>query len=266
MAKSIFRRHSKQFLSSIAFLLLCVGSLATATYAWFYSNRTASINVTQMMVASRDIIDNVKVYPYHILTSEEGSFTEGTETFEKTPMTSEEDFGKYSLLSQNKNGLLLEVTLTDFAKTYSSISLSGHSFASVYLGEIDASTNKLKQALTTTDNSLSSIVCFYSFAASSISEETNYYSVDLSTTLNSTGVKENFVSSENTLNSDVPLCSFSTIPDKFYLVLDYDPSLIEDIYSANIGNEAISDLGNMVDGQSYITYTSDFCFVVSGEE
>jgi hypothetical protein len=107
---------------------------------------------------------------------------------------------------------------------------------------------------------MSSVVCFYGFAASSVTNNGTYQSVTLADTIKSTGAKMNFVSN-SALVPDVTLASLGTGVSKLYLVLDYDVSLIEAVYSANIGNDVISDMSSIQsDGQSYITYSCDFFF------
>jgi hypothetical protein len=263
------RAIKKKFKLSFAMTFSVLGVIACAftivdgswvTFAWFSAQRTVSIDYASMIVASRDTVASVAVYPYHVLGSGEPASEDGVYTFEKTPTTTQ-NMGKYSLLRPTDNALLMEITLTSFASSADTVSVTAHTNASFFLGELDES-NQLKQPLALTGNSLSSIVCFYAFAQSDVVDAGNYYSIALSSTKDVTGTKANFVSGYH-LQTNVSLCSFSGPLTKFYLILDYDISLIEYVYSANIGNDTINDVTNIdEDGQSYLSFDQDFFFNV----
>jgi hypothetical protein len=230
------------------------------TFAWFSTNRTASVDLNSIVATSLDTVESVAIYPYHVLTANEGTASDGVYTYEKTATTTDK-MGKYSIFAPGDNSVLLEITLTSYAQNASSIDVTAHTDAATFLGELDAH-GQLKQALALTGNSLSSIVCFYAFSASKIIDDGTYYSATLANTANSTGLKENFVS-DSALLSNIAMCSLNGPVSKFYIVLDYDVALIEYIYSANIGNEVIDDVTNIVeDGQSYLSYSQDFYFNV----
>ncbi len=263
------RIAKKKIKLSFAVFLAILGAIACAlsvldggyvTFAWFTANRTASVDVASLVVTSLDTVSSVVAYPYHTLSASEGNAAEGVSTFEKTA-TQTNSMGKFSILAPNGKGLLLEITLTPYAQSASSIQVTAHTEATAYLGELDTS-GHLKKALALTGNSLSSIVCFYAFAASAVVDQGAYYSVATASTANSTGAKMTFVSNA-ALAKNVSMCSLRGPVPKFYIVLDYDVSLIESIYSANIGNEVIADATNVgADGQSYLSYAQDFYFKV----
>jgi hypothetical protein len=228
------------------------------TFAWFTANRTASGTASNLVVGKRDTVASVTVYPYQTITSP----TDGVQTFSKTASTTN-NLGNYSILKQTGNSILLEATLTSYAQSQSTFDVSAHSDATVYLGALDSTTGKLKQPLQLTGNSLSSIVDFYAFRAASIVDSGGYYSVTLANTINPTGQKMSFVSS-NAIVADQSICTITESVTKFYFILDYDIDQIEAIYSANIGNSDINDVSNMAsDGQSYLTYTTDFYFWIN---
>jgi hypothetical protein len=231
------------------------------TFAWMAYNHNTNVQLTALAVHSLDTVASVKVYPYHALTSTEGTATSGVFTFEKTASTTN-SMGRYSILKPEGNGVLLEITLTDYAVGATSLDFAALTDASVYLGELDATTKQLKQPLALTGNSLSSIVCFYAFASTDIVDSGTYYSVTMTNTKNTTGTKMTFVSND-TLVKEVPMCSYIGGTTTLWVVLDYDQTLIEAVYSANIGNSVINDISNMSsDGQSYLDYVDDFSFWV----
>ena len=252
---------NKPFWALFSMMMLVLSSLAWTTYAWFTRVATGSISVTDLVVRSYDTISQVAVYPYHVLDENDTQPAEGSYTFSKTPLANANLMGNYSILKQKENALLLELTLTDYAKSLSSLQLSAHTLATIYLGQLNEESHKLIQPLQLTGNSLTSIICFYSFT--SLTDYGTYSSVLPSATLNQNSDKMSFVS-DKAIIEDLVICDIATQPNKIYIVLDYDIESIEDIYSANIGNETITQLDNpSEDGQTYLTYTSDFLFAVT---
>lgn len=264
---SKYQKRKLEFYLTLSLALILMVSCILAvvdgsyvTFAWFTTNRVASVNFTSLVATSLDTVKSIAVYPYV------KNVSDGTTvfTYSQTPVSSQ-TLGNYSLLTPTENSLLLEITLTDYAQSSTSLDLTAHTNASSYLGELNAD-GTLKTQLAETNNSLSSIVCFYAFASTDVatvnSGGTDYYSLTLSATQNAGGSKLNFVKS-NALVKDVTMCSL-TPASKFYLILDYDATLIEYIYSANIGNDAINNVDNMAsDGQSYISYIADFFFQIN---
>ena len=61
--------------------------------------------------------------------------------------------------------------------------------------------------------------------------------------------------------SAVSIGEYSSL-NRIYLVLDYDISLIEEIYSLNLGNDAIGGSIGDTDDFSYVDYDVDFRFEV----
>lgn len=240
-----------------------------ATFAWFTSKRTASVSYAQMVANSEDTVQGVKAYPYYPITDSGDpnySLTSSVYTFSLTSVSSG-DFGKYSLLNPFGNALLLEIDLTEFALNAASIDFFAHSSASAFLGETN-SDGTLKQELQPSGNSLSSIVCFYSFVPSNVTKGTSYYSCALANTANMGSAKLTFVN-DGALVNDVALSAFAGGNSVLYVVVDYDAALIEYLYSMNIGNEAINAIdsaGTSGDGQTYLSYTSDFFFYVQASE
>jgi hypothetical protein len=229
------------------------------TYAWFGPNRRTETAASNIITHSLDTVASVAIYPYHAITTAEGAATAGVFTYEKT--ASSTAFGKYSILKPDGNGVLIEATLTDYGKKANSLSITALTDATVFLAELDPTTKTLKSPLALTGNSLTSIVCFYLFSSADIVDSGSYYSVTLANTKNTTGAKMTFVSATSTIVSQVPMGTIAGPADKVYFVLDYDQTLIEQVYSANIGNMVINDVSHISsDGQSYLSYTSDFSF------
>lgn len=264
-----FKRKKTEFYVTLGIAILAVSACAVtaacggmATFAWFSAKRTDEVAIENIIANSPEMVDSVSIYPFHTLTASEGTSSSATYTFEKTALT-ENVMGKYSILKPDGHGVLIEITLSSYALTADALKVSAFSNATYYLGQINPATGKLYTPLTLDNNSLSSIVCFYSFLPTSIVDQNTYFSVDLATTINSTGASMNFVSS-NTLVNYVPMCDVAQKPNKLYVILDYDAALIEDIYSANIGNSVINDITHMdSDGQSYLTYINDFYFSIN---
>jgi hypothetical protein len=265
------KRKKTEFYITLGFAVLGIIACAVCsveggvlTYAWFGPNRMTEVTASNMVTHSLDTVSSVALYPYHTLTAAEGTATAGIDTFEKTSSTSA--FGKYSILKPDGNGVLIEATLTDYGKKATSLDITALTDATVYLAEVDSTTKTLKSPLALSGNSLSSIVCFYLFSSADIVDSGSYYSVTLANTKNTTGTKMTFVSSTSTIVSQVPMGSITGPTDKIYILLDYDQTLIEQVYSANIGNDVINDVSHMSsDGQSYLAYTSDFSFWIGAD-
>jgi hypothetical protein len=270
MATVLHKKKRESLLTLALALFAAAGCCLTAaggswlTYAWFTVKRVQTVDASDMVSDSYDVVSNVKLYPYHVLTSNEGTAQDTVLTFEHDPVTNSADqhMGYYSILKQKQNGILLEVDITEKAQLESSYILAAHSNADCFLGELDATTGKLKKALAAADNSLSSIIRFYAF--STITDNSTYYSVKLSDTVNNSGSELTFVSSDYKLNQNVDIATIPGHAAKVYFVIDYSPELIEYIYSANIGNSAISDITTInAEGQSFISFLWDFYFYIN---
>jgi len=266
MAKELKHKRFEFYLILGLTLFVIVGCAIASidggwTFAWMMYDHQEMVTLNNMAVHSLDTVSSVKVYPYHTLTAAEGTASSSVFTFEKTASATN-SMGRYSILKPEGNGVLLEITLTDYAVGATSLDFEALTDASVYLGELDATTKQLKQPLALTGNSLSSIVCFYAFASTDIVDSGTYYSVTMANTKNTAGAKMTFVNN-NALVKEVPMCSYTGGATTLWVVLDYDQTLIEAVYSANIGNSVINDISNMSsDGQSYLDYVSDFSFWV----
>jgi hypothetical protein len=264
------KQKRKDFYLSLSFAVLGAVACAIAsvdggwTLAWFSASRVVKTTAEDLVVNSKNTVSKVEIYPYYKLS--ESETRTGIYTFSKTASTGYK-MGNYSILFPDGNSILLKVTLTDYASQSNSLDLSAHSDATIYLGELDSTTHTLKKPLALTGNSLTSIVCFYSFEASDIDASGTYYSVDLSKTNNPSAAKMRFISN-GAVVTDQTICSIAnstTAPTtELYFILDYDVELIEAIYSANINNDIINGGGNFgSDGSSYISYTTDFYFWIN---
>jgi hypothetical protein len=248
----------------IAFLACVFVSVGGSfvTFAWFTQNRAASVGVNNLVANSNDTVSKVEVFPYDSTATQ----TTGVFTFGKTATNT---LGHYSLLKQTENAVLFKVTLTDYGAKAASLTLYAHSDATSWLGELD-STGAAKTLLASTGNSLSSIVCFYAFSSITGDDSTSTnYSVTLANSLTPEHKALNFVSNSKLVNG-VTLGTTTSAVSTVYFVLDYDVALIESIYSANIGNPAISNIGGNAtssssggDGQTYVDYTADFNFWIA---
>lgn len=254
------RKNSTIILSSLVMLLCAFSLVVTLSYSWFTARLYDEASVTSIVAYDEKIIDQVSFYQYK---KSDTLQPEGVYNFEKTP-SDIKDLGKYSIIGSQYQ-ILIEVTLTEYATSYSSFDVGAKSNASHYLGELDENGDLLTE-LQLNGNSLSSIVCFYAFDQSNISDEGDYYSLDLANTSNTSGSKISFVQDSHLISDGITMCNF-TSTNKFFIVLDYDLELIEEIYSANLGNENISNMDNIAeDGNSYITYIADFYFYVQLKE
>jgi len=238
-----------------ACLLTTVGG-SWVTFAWFSANHASQVNLNSLVVGQRGTVSSIDVYPYDSTVSPQS----GIYTFSKTPETVR-DLGKYSLLQKQGNSVLFRVTLSGYGSSLSTLNISAHSSATAYLGEV-TSTGAVVTPLATSGNSLSSVVCFYAF--SSIDEtQATYYSVTLANSLTPSHQKMTFVANDEIIPVQT-MASVSGPLSYVYFILDYDSDQIEKIYSANIGNPALSAIGgdssSSGDNSTYISYLADFYF------
>jgi hypothetical protein len=234
------------------------------TFAWFSANRTVTASANNLVVAAKNTVSSTKVYPFYDVTASGGTAVDGTLTFSKTASTSQ-DMGDYSILKQEGNAILIEADLTTYAQGMNSIEISAHSNATTFLAEIDSS-GALIRPLANSGNSLSSVVHFYAFSSASITglndNSAAYYSVALNSTINPGATKMTFVSGGKIVNDQSIGSIAGPSVQKVFFVLDYDISLIEQVYSANLGNDVANGGGGTMksDNQSYLSYTQDFYF------
>lgn len=222
-------------------------------YAWFtHSTPMAANHFT--VIKDRSLVKKVSFYPYY---NTDLRRIKDTYTFSKTPLLNFK-MGKYSLINHNYQ-VLIEVELTEEAYTKKSLDLIAFSNAPYFLGELDKKSGALIEDLKLKDNSLSSIICFYSFTENDIIENDNYYSLNINNTNNINSERKNFVNNF-LLNRVVKISNYS-YAKKLFIILDYDIHLIEYIYSMNLGNPTIFNIDNLDnDGNNYLSYNIDFYF------
>lgn len=250
----------KKFLVFSIILFVNVLTSTFATFAWFTAVTQVDNTMTNLMAEHDTYVENYELFPYYNLDSGNVS---GTYTF-STTATSTHSLGKFSLINSGYQ-VLVKVTLTDYAASLTSLDLYSHTNAPFFLGEIDSTTNQAKKLLESSGNSLSSIVCFYAFTSdkvTTVTGTTNYYSLNLSDTCNVGGTSKTFVNNSALVTSDPIIANYNS-SKYIYFVIDYDKELINKVYAANLGNSVINSAANIAeDGNSYISYTSDFYFYV----
>lgn len=264
MAAEIKKKKEELFITIALTVIALFACLMTTvggswvTLAWFSTNRVSQVNLNSLVVGQRGTVSSIDVYPYDsTLTPQTGIYT-----FSKTPETVR-DLGKYSLLQKEGNSVLFRVSLTEYGSSLATLNISAHSSATSYLGKT-TDTGAAVTPLATSGNSLSSVVCFYAFSSVDDTQAT-YYSVTLANSLTPSHQKMTFVANDQIIAQQT-MASVSGPLSYVYFVLDYDSDQIEKIYSANIGNPAISAIGgdssSSGDNTTYISYLADFYFWV----
>ncbi|MCQ2771679.1 MAG: hypothetical protein MJ238_00160 [Bacilli bacterium] len=250
------RMKTGKLVSLISLTMANVVGLSLVTLAWFTTRPITDGDAGNIAVIKDQVVKEVNFYPY-------SSKMSGTKTqyyFDKTPISSK-TLGYYSIINSGYQ-LLMEIVL----ESEMSISVTAETYSDSYLGivERDENDNPI-YSLHATGNSLSSIVCFYGLNNTELTINETFYSVDLTTY---SSRKTNFINADYTDLVDdkkARVCQFSNT-DRVYVVIDYDEISIETIYSANLGNDITSGVGDdmtVVDGHSYITYSADFCFYIN---
>lgn len=232
--------------------------LSLVTFAWFTAKQKVDNGTNNIVAIKDEIVEDVKFYSFD--TTQQGTKTQYL--FNTTPI-SERDLGKYSIINSGYQ-LLVEI---DFVPN-SSASVRIETIAESYLGQVSYNEDgTVNYSLSERGNSLSSIVCFYAFSEEDVvlSDSGTFFTVNLSDSISG---KKGFVNDDYTgllPGKSNEICNVSNA-DKLFVVIDYDEASIETIYSANLGNDVTSGVGdNMVsddEGHTYIEYVADFKLII----
>jgi hypothetical protein len=250
-SKRLKRIRFQAILASL-FFTLCVVSAGTATFAWFYVNRKVSADYQSIVTDSVKYIKNCEYYEIDHVTVNSDSTR--TYSFKNTALTFGFAIGKYSrAFATEEHQILIKVTLNN---TYSNFISTATAEADILGGGNSWSA----VSWATTNNPLSSIAAFNTYASSQVTASGDYLVVSPSSDNPTT--KYSFVS----MSGDTPTYTQSfQIGDEFttssdsviYFVIDYNLAAIDSIYSYNIGNEAF-------ESETGITYKCDFAIRVMG--
>ncbi|MBQ3254092.1 MAG: hypothetical protein IJA65_05990 [Acholeplasmatales bacterium] len=259
--------------ASIASLCATLFLLVVIVMAWYVTNEEASATG---ITGSTAILDeesqgNVsEVYYFDITKVEDvtgGKKYTVSETCKGTKV-SNIDMGKYDALYSEAHQLLMVIKLKDS----SNYSINVTTDSVNYLGNTikDSEGNYI---LKSEDNPISSVISFiYADSADvTLNETTNQqYGFNFPTSITTSSQEKSFVQEyvddasteedddkqyNDELIQSVQLSSSSS-GQYLYIILDYVENAIEDIYSKNIGNDALNGISEY-EGD-YITYACDF--------
>ncbi|MCQ2742812.1 MAG: hypothetical protein MJ239_05910 [Bacilli bacterium] len=221
------KKRKIEVLAAGALGLFTVATLGVSSYAWFAVNRTASVEVQNIVAESSEFIRSVTYHHIYQTTTVDGvtnfSFNAGP--------TSELIIPTYSRATEDpRHQLLIEVELNSglgdvVAKAYAKNNIleKGNAWSSIDWAE--------------NGNPLSSIVTIAYIPAENVRHEGEFLNItkvqgDSFITLSDDGTTPSYQQNLD-LNGVIP-----NHDDHFsvYYVLDYNVDVIESIYSANIGN------------------------------
>ena len=292
-----FHTKAVKFILTFCFSTIALFTLVITSFAWFAAQKHQGIQGSKISVEVNSIVESVNVYSYYVLpTVQNDANSNRLYTFYKEVDngTASADnsnhgdrkynLGNYSILSDGQYQLLIKVNLTTYGKSLSNITLAAHSNAACFLTETQTTTDSSGATITelkdplkysasdaSVTNSLTSIVNFYAFKSANIdTTNTSYNSVILPNNSNIGTSAKNFAAGEtgaHTLNSDVTIASLASndfaTSGYFYILVDYNIPLIEEVFSANINNPVINNIDSTSgNDQTWIKFSCDFFFHV----
>lgn len=247
-----------------SFLLVCV------ILAWYTSNTSVTatgITGSTSMLDPESVGNVSEVYYFDIdsVVEENGNKTYEVSNECKGTMLSNISMGKYDALYSEAHQILMVIKLkelTNYTVTTQTNTVS-------YLGSTikDENGNFILQA---ENNPISSVISFVYVNSSEVTfnqEIDSEYGINFPTSITTANQEQSFVEyniTRNTtfndnLNQNLTLAENENT-EYVYIILDYVEEAIEDIYSKNIGNEALNGISEY-EGD-YITYSCDFTISV----
>ncbi len=263
---------SKKFnlYSSIASLLSTFFLLVCIVLAWYVSNdeATATGITGSTSIINEESTGNVsEVYYFDItkVVDNDGSKTYTVANECKGTKISNVSMGKYDALYSEAHQLLMVIKLKDV----SNYSVKTQTTATSYLGSTlkDANGDFVLKA---ENNPISSVISFVYVNPNDVTLSDavdKEYGINFPTSITTSSEEKSFVEEDTqtdavfnaNLNQNLTLVE-SENTQYIYIILDYVEEAIEDIYSKNIGNEALNGISEY-EGD-YITYACDFTISV----
>ena len=278
-------KQKYHLISSIISMCITCLLLIFIIFAWYTQNDTVTASgisgsSAKMEIESDGVVAGIKYYK--LTTVDDNKYyydpTTGNETISDLGM------GSYDSLYGNPYQVLIELTLKE-----SDLNISASIDASkilhdklkddtgyIYQGAIDPETNKPIVEVTHDQNQLSSIICFYYFDSVSNGTGDN---ADMSyVEITQSNEQKSFVNQtedgfDKYLNSSVTIQSGTGTVDgttntkTVYILLSYVEEAIEDIYSVNLGSDALNpdDSQEETDPEHWddIAYVCDFKLVIA---
>lgn len=266
-------------------LVLAVSTYISVSLAWFQTNRAALNKYSKVVAQTVRLITGIHLYPAYPPNDGEGNLVPAQSThvyeeggtnyyFKQIADDANGAMGVYDPFSRLPDQLLIEITLDpDTFNSTDSFDVRGFldETTTNFLGDpsgIDPETGEYTYtALTPRDNPLSSVCAYYVLPQDRIHEESETFSAntyyfkraDVSGLTRHTFVSSTLQDDVHPLNrlilDSAIINSNNTATNSIFILLDYEPDFIEDVYSVNIGSDVIS-------GGVPIVYSPDFHFTV----
>ena len=280
---SVMKQKYHLISSVISMFITCL-LLIFIIFAWYTENEVVSAGGVKgsskiIDVEPDGVVSGVKYYS--IIAIENDKYYYNPELGNET--INELEMGSYDALSGNPYQILIEITLNA-----SDLSINASIDRSkivhdalkdengiIYQGAVDPTTNKPIVEVTRDQNQLSSIICFYYFEEVGSEEhdsiDMNYVQIDSSNEAKSFVQKsdeefDKYLNSSITIQDGTGAVDENTNKKTVYILLSYVEEAIEDIYSSNLGNDALNpdDSLEEVDPEHWddIAYVCDFKLTV----
>lgn len=265
-------------------LVLAVGTYISVSFAWFQTNRAVQNKYSKVVAQTVRLITGINLYPAYPATNAQGDlvpdsthhYEEGGTTFyfQKLANNADGAMGVYDPFSRTPDQLLIEITLDpDSFNSNDSFDIRGFLDDSTtnFLGDpsgVDPETGEYTYTpLAASGNPLSSVCAYYVLPQDRVTSQTEsiqgvsyqYQQVNASGLTRHTFINPTLQDGVHPLNrlimDSAVINSNGTATNSIYILLDYEPDFIEEVYSVNIGSDVIS-------GGVPIQYNPDFHFTV----
>ena len=280
-------KQKYHLISSIISMFITCLLLIFIIFAWYTQNDTVTASgisgsSANMEIESDGVVAGIKYYEIIMIDDDNNRYyydpTMGNETINDL------ELGSYDALYGNPYQVLIELTLKE-----SDLNISASIDASkilhdklkddtgyIYQGAIDPETNRPIVEVTHDQNQLSSIICFYYFDSvnNGIGDNADMSYVEVTQSneqksfVNQT--KDGFdkyLNSSVTIQSSTGTVDSTTNTKTVYILFSYVEEAIEDIYSVNLGADALNpdDSQEETDPEHWddIAYVCDFKLVIA---
>lgn len=230
-----------------------VAAAGSATFAWFSTNKTATAKYSNIVAKDSSYVSS---WTYHSIKETTVSTDGSTYTYVfNYDSTTKLSIDQYSRLNENDaHQLLVEITLTDDAGSFNFEANADKNI----LPDTDEDGNARNQWSTVdwtniTNLPLSSIIAFYYTEEPNVNVNESEKTITITRSTDETSFVT--LTNENPSFTQSLTLKENSTAKKVYVVLDYNLSAIDSIYSFNIGNEAF-------DSDEGLTFGCDFSFSV----
>ncbi len=234
---------------SIISLFVTSFVLIVVIFAWYVSNSTATVSgITGIVKGREDIVDEVIVYNFSSKTTTDGYDTLTIDRYTGDGQSGDvtmKEYEQYSL-APTPTEYLIEIKFTDNADISRLDIRTELSYFAGYPGN--------GYVASATNISLTSVMRFTYLENVTVSNGTVTYATPSDNSFNSFTFNENTKATDNKV---LPVVTNKNGISSIFVLLDYNKSYINDIFTYNIGND-------IIDMADQLSFKNDFNFMLYG--